>query len=192
MTRNATTSQTFSKTALTLLVGIAGCLPVTQQALGQEGQVKQGEYLVTFGGCHDCHSPKIFTPIGPHPDPARILSGHPSGSKFPPIPKGAVGVRKWGGLFTNDLTAWAGPWGVSFAANLTPDMETGLGGWTEDMFIKTMRTGKHWGTGRDILPPMPWFDIAVLTDSDLSAMFAYLKSLKPIRNAVPGPIPPRK
>jgi hypothetical protein len=68
---------------------------------------------------------------------------------------------------------------------------TGLGGWTVDQFIKTMRTGKHLGVGLPILPPMPWFDIAVLTDSDLKAMFAYLKSMKPVQNPVPPPIPPK-
>jgi hypothetical protein len=80
---------------------------------------------------------------------------------------------------------------VSFAANLTPDKVTGLGNWTADLFIKTMRTGKHLGVGRPVLPPMPCNDIAMLTDGDLKAMFAYLKSLKPLVNAVPQPIPPK-
>jgi hypothetical protein len=84
-----------------------------------------------------------------------------------------------------------GPWGTSFAANLTPDKASGLGGWTVDQFIKTMRTGKHLGVGRPILPPMPWFDVAVLRDADLKALFAYLRSVKPISNAVPAPLPPK-
>jgi len=96
---------------------------------------------------------------------------------------------KWGAVASNDLTAWAGLWGVSFAANLTPD-QTGLGAWREEDFIKTMRTGKHFGIGRPVLPPMPWYDVAALTDDDLKAVFAYLRSLKPIRNAVPPPLPP--
>jgi mono/diheme cytochrome c family protein len=153
-------------------------------------QIQRGEYLVTFGGCHDCHSPKIFTPQGPQPDPARLLSGHPAGTKLPEIPQGIIGSDKWGGLTTNDLTVWVGPWGVSFSANLTPDAETGLGNWTDDMFIKAVRTGKHVGVGRDILPPMPWYDIAKLNDGDLKAIFAYLRTLKPIKNRVPDPIPP--
>ena len=91
------------------------------------------------------------------------------------------------------LTAWAGPWGVSFAANLTPDKETGIAEWSEDAFIRSMRTGKHQGqpNGRDILPPMPWEDIKVATEEDLKAIWAYLRSLPPIKNQVPFPVPPK-
>ncbi len=155
-----------------------------------DAQIKRGEYLVNFGGCNDCHSPKVFTPKGPMPDPDRLLSGRPSEEKLPSLPKDLIAPDKWGGLFTNDLTAWVGPWGVTFASNLTPDEQTGIGLWTEELFIKTMRTGKHLGAGRDILPPMPWFDLAKLNDDDLKAIFAYLQSIKPIKNAVPAPIPP--
>lgn len=156
----------------------------------KKAKIQRGAYLVNAGGCNDCHSPKIFTPKGPQPDPTRLLSGYPSSTKLPEIPTGVIGPNKWGGLTTNDLTAWVGPWGVSFSANLTPDAETGLGGWTEEMFIKTTRTGKHLGVGREILPPMPRYDLAKLNDADLRAMFAYLRTLKPIKNAVPPPIPP--
>lgn len=69
-------------------------------------------------------------------------------------------------------------------------METGIGVWTTEIFIKAMRTGKHMGAGRPILPPMPWFNYAKATDEDLKAILAYLKTLKPIKNAVPAPIPP--
>lgn len=156
-------------------------------------QVKRGEYLVNFGGCSDCHTAKIMTPNGPAPDAPRLLSGHPAGAQLPPVPPGVIGPNpnQWAAITNSDLTAWVGPWGTSFAANLTPDAATGLGGWTADQFIKTMRTGKHLGVGRPILPPMPWFDVAVLTDRDLKAMFAYLKSIKPIQNQVPQPIPPK-
>jgi hypothetical protein len=88
------------------------------------------------------------------------------------------------------LTAWSGPWGQSFAANLTPDKNTGLGIWTEDMFIKAIRTGKHMGTSRDILPPMPWQAFAQMTDADLKGIFAYLQSIPAVTNHVPDPIPP--
>jgi hypothetical protein len=91
---------------------------------------------------------------------------------------------------TPTLTAWSGPWGVSFAANLTPDQNTGLGTWTEDMFVKAIRTGKHMGVSRPILPPMPWQDIAAMSDGDLKAIYAYLRSIPPIVNHVPDPIPP--
>jgi mono/diheme cytochrome c family protein len=156
----------------------------------KKAQIQRGAYLVNIGGCNDCHSPKIFTPNGPQPDPAKLLSGYPGAEKLPEIPTGVIGPNKWGGLTTNDSTAWVGPWGVSFSANLTPDVETGLGGWTVEMFIKTMQTGKHLGAGRQILPPMPWWNLAKLSNDDLRAMFAYLRTLKPIQNVVPPPIPP--
>jgi mono/diheme cytochrome c family protein len=152
--------------------------------------VKRGEYLVNIGGCHDCHTPKIFTEKGPQPDMSRALSGHPADEKIPPVPQGVIGPNQWGGLMTNGLTAWTGPWGVSFTMNLTPDQETGLGSWTEEMFMKALRTGKHMGEGRDILPPMPWQFYRLMTDEDLKAVFAYLRTIKPIRNPVPDPIPP--
>src|SRR5215510_10387047 len=148
-------------------------------------QLRRGEYLSVFGGCSDCHTPKVMTDKGPAPDTSRLLSGHPANAKVPDVPQGVLGPDKWAALTNMDLTAWVGPWGISFAANLTPDKETGLGLWTVDQFIKTMRTGKHLGVGRPLLPPMPWFDVAVLNDRDMKALFAYLKSLKPIQNKVP-------
>ena len=102
----------------------------------QEEQIKRGGYLVEYGGCHDCHSPKVMTPQGPQPDPDRLLSGHPADSKLPELPEGILGPDKWGAVTNNDLTAWFGPWGVSFAANLTPDKQTGMGNWTPELFIK--------------------------------------------------------
>lgn len=163
---------------------------VVQAASLPEAQVRRGEYLVNFGGCHDCHTPKQMTPNGPVPDKTRLLSGHPENSKLPEVPKALIGPEKWGALTNNDLTAWVGPWGTSFAANLTPDKATGLGSWSEREFIATMRTGKHLGVGRPVLPPMPWFDISTLNDQDLKAIFAYLHSLRPIKNDVPQPQPP--
>ena len=157
-------------------------------------QIERGAYLVHAGGCNDCHSPKVFIKMGPMmvpvPDTSRLLSGHPAGTVLPEIPKGVIAPNKWGGLFSNDLTAWVGPWGVSFARNLTSDIATGLGSWTEEMFIKTIRNGKHMGEGRDILPPMPWTELRNLKDEDLKAIFAYLGSVKPVENAVPDPIAP--
>jgi hypothetical protein len=152
--------------------------------------VEQGKYLVNLGGCNDCHSPKVFGPNGPVPDTTRLLSGAPSSNPVPAIPDGALGPGKWGVLASMDLTTWAGPWGVSFARNLTPDRETGLGSWTEAMFVKALRTGKDMGEGRPILPPMPWDPIGKLKDHDLKAIFAYLRSLKPIHNPIHDPIPP--
>lgn len=152
--------------------------------------IERGKYLVTVSSCNDCHTPKIFTPMGPMLDSTRMLAGHPANSPLPEIPNGVIGPSQWGALASNDLTAWAGPWGVSFAYNLTPDMKTGIGGWTEDLFIQTLRKGKFMGASRDILPPMPWQMIGQMTDDDLKAVFAYLKSLPPIENPIPPPLPP--
>lgn len=148
--------------------------------------VKRGEYLVRYGGCNDCHTPLKFGPNGPEPDMSRQLSGHPEDTKLPPPD------LKPGPWFaaTAGMTAWTGPWGISYAANLTPDINTGMGIWTEDMFLKAMRTGKHMGAGREILPPMPWQSLGSLTDDDLKAVFAYLKSIPAIKNRVPDPLPP--
>lgn len=148
--------------------------------------VKRGEYLVRYGGCNDCHTPLKFGPNGPEPDMSRQLSGHPEDTKLPPPD------LKPGPWFaaTAGMTAWTGPWGISYAANLTPDSNTGMGIWTEDMFLKAMRTGKHMGAGREILPPMPWQSLGSLTDDDLKAVFAYLKSIPAIKNRVPDPLPP--
>jgi len=147
-------------------------------------RVQRGEYLVKFGDCTACHTPLKFGPNGPEPDLARFLSGHPADTKLPPPD------LKPGPWFaaTAGMTAWTGPWGISYAANLTPDANTGLGIWTEDMFLRAMRTGKHMGAGRPILPPMPWQASATLSDDDLKAVFAYLRSLPAIRNQVPTPI----
>ncbi len=176
---------------IALLSGAAPQGASAQASKAAKEQVRRGEYLVNFGGCSDCHTPKTMSPDGPIADRTRLLSGHPADAKLPPVPGGVIGPDKWGAIAVNDLTAWAGPWGISFAANLTPDKNTGLGGWTAEQFIKTMRTGKHLGLGRPLLPPMPWFDLAVLTDGDLRAVFAYLQSLKPIENQVPPPVAPK-
>lgn len=164
--------------------------PKVQGGPAKAGDPKRGEFLVTMGGCNDCHTPKIMTPTGPVLNPAKILSGHQADAKIPPVPKDLFGPDKWAGLTTNDFTAWAGPWGMSFAANLTPDPATGIGGWTESIFMNALRNGKHLGDGRPILPPMPWQNFAGLADQDLRDIFAYLKTLKPVANKVPEPHPP--
>lgn len=154
----------------------------------QEELVAKGQYLVGIMGCNDCHSPKVFGPQGPTLDPERILSGHPAElapGKFDP----AI-FADWV-LFNHHNTAAAGPWGISFSGNLTSD-ETGIGNWSFDQFKKAMKEGKYKGLdgGRMLLPPMPWPNYANITDEDLQAIFAYLKSTKPVRNVVPAPVPP--
>jgi len=150
----------------------------------QRAAIKRGEYLVMIMACHDCHTPKKMGPQGPEPDFSRSLSGHPEG-EMPPPPK--LGDGPWMATVSWDLTAWSGPWGISYPINLTPDEDTGIGIWTEEMFLQTIRTGRHMGVARPILPPMPWQVYAKATDQDLKAVFAYLKSLPPIKNRVPEP-----
>ena len=147
--------------------------------------IERGKYIVTAGACHDCHTPLKMGPNGPEPDMARMLSGHPEGIK---ITKGPKLDGPWMAVASNTMTAWSGPWGISFTANLTPDQNTGLGIWTEDMFLRAIKEGKHMGTSRPILPPMPWQVFKNYTDDDLKAIFAYLKSIPPITNHVPEPI----
>lgn len=159
------------------------------QTISQEDLVKRGEYLVTIMGCNDCHSPKKMGPNGPEIIPELMLSGYPSDR---PIVKFEDPRLKEGfGMFYPDLTAAAGPWGVSFAGNLTPD-QSGIGSWTEEQFKTAMTKGKFKGLegSRELLPPMPWFNFTELKDEDAKAIFAYLKSIKPVRNVVPPAIPP--
>lgn len=165
--------------------------PNENKAESLQAKVKRGEYLVTASGCNDCHSPKIMTAMGPEPDPKRLLSGHDMNEKLPAVTdKKMIAPGQWM-LFSSGLTAAVGPWGTSFAANLTPD-DTGIGAWDFNQFKKAIREGKSKGLDgtRTLLPPMPWFNIAKLTDDDLEAVFAYLKSIPPVKNSVPNPIPP--
>ncbi|TCJ17735.1 diheme cytochrome c-553 [Flaviaesturariibacter flavus] len=154
----------------------------------EAGRIARGRYLVTIMGCNDCHSPKKMTPQGPVPDSTRLLSGHPAG-----MPIGAIDAKasKDWLLFHPNLTAFAGPWGVSYAANLTSS-ETGIGNWTEEQFFRALREGKYKGlaNSRSLLPPMPWQNFRNATDDDLSAIFAYLKSTPPVDNVVPAWAPP--
>ncbi len=148
---------------------------------------EHGRHLVAISGCNDCHTPFRLGPNGPEPDMTRMLSGHPEALVMPP-PPAPEGPWIWFGAGTN--TAFAGPWGVNFASNLTPDTTTGLGAWTEEIFVETLRTGRHMGSGRPLLPPMPWPGIAQMTDEELHAVYAYLRSIPPIENQVPLPLPP--
>jgi cytochrome c553 len=180
---------------VTVFALVAALVPAVVKATDVAGaaepyrpSVEHGAYLAKTMLCNDCHTPWKLGPRGPEPDMSRALTGHPEDLKLPPPPQLPEGP--WVTLASASMTAWSGPWGVSFTANLTPDKETGLGDWSEDMFIKTMRTGLHQGKGRPILPPMPWPWIGQLKDSDLQDLFAYLQSLPPVKNRVPAPIDP--
>lgn len=184
-------------TATVCALWFAGCQPQQKaeqtepapaaSAASQQELVERGKYLVTVAACGECHTPHKMGPNGPEPDETRLLSGHPQDEKVT-LPAGAP--QNWPIMAWRTNTAFFGPWGVAFAANLTPDEETGIGIWDEELFIKVMRTGKHWGAGRDIARIMPWHQYAQMTDEDLKAILAYLKSLPPIKNEVPELIPP--
>lgn len=165
--------------------------PKANGEMTSEQKIARGKYLVTAGACHDCHTPKIFTAMGPVVDTTRLLMGHPGDGPMPPIDTNALHPGYW--VFAApDLTMWVGPWGISYTANITPDSATGIGAWTEESFINTLRSGKHLGLsgGRPILPPMPWEMYKKLSDDDLKAIYAYLHSIPAIRNQVPVPVAP--
>lgn len=167
--------------------------PLVKASLSKDEMVSHGRLLITAGGCNDCHSPKKIGQHGPFIDSANFLSGHPAVMPAPPIPASALQPGNWV-LMGPDVTSFVGPWGISYAANLTPDSATGIGAWTEGQFVQTMRTGKHLGmeNGRPLLPPMPWENLSKLSDDDLKSIFAYLQTLTPVSNRVPGPVSPDK
>jgi len=182
MMRNSKLTTLF--TALMLLTA-AGC-HAGKPAQSEAARVARGQMLVSIGGCNDCHTPMKFDPeLGmPVHDTTRLLSGHPQGG---PEPASALAGHD-NGVIGPTFTSFRLPFGVVYAANLTPDVDTGLGAWTEDMFLRAVRTGRHLGgSGRPILPPMPWTNLALQSDDDLRAIFAYLRSVPPLRNDVPAP-----
>lgn len=152
-----------------------------------EARIERGKYLVEIMGCHDCHSPKVMGPNGPYLDPDRLLSGYPADRPLPPQPAAHEG---WA-LLNMDLTAAVGPWGTTFAANIT-SAESGIGNWTEEQFERALKKGLYKGLegSRPLLPPMPWQNYVNMSKEDLSAVFAYLKSTTPVDNVVPAPVPP--
>ena len=176
--------------ALTAAMTAVACSQPKAQtsAVGNPATIARGEYLVTIGGCNDCHTPFKMGPKGPEPDMSRMLSGHPE--QFVIAAPAKMTSAEWMMASAPTNTAHSGPWGVSFTANLTPDQNTGLGIWTEEMFMKALRTGRHMGASREILPPMPWFNYGKMTDADLKAVYAYLRSIPAIHNRVPDPLPP--
>jgi mono/diheme cytochrome c family protein len=175
-----------------LFLGLLGLYVAGSNALASDdaakgAEVARGKYLVTVAGCNDCHTPWKMGEAGPEPDMSRMLSGHPAQFEIKE-PAKMEGPWIMSAALTN--TAFTGPWGVSFTANLTPDPETGLGKWKENDFKQTIRTGRHLGRGRPVLPPMPIPMYKNFTDEDLKAIFSYLQSIPPIPNRVPEPLPP--
>jgi hypothetical protein len=169
-----------------LVAGTRETIVSKAAASRQEKRIARGRQLVFSIGCNDCHTPKILTPEGPKLDTSRLLSGHRMEAKLPAPP--ALPAGPWAIVTTPELTAWSGPWGISYAQNLTPDEHSGLGVWTEEMFLNALRTGKHMGVSRPILPPMPWDVYGKLPEEDLKSIYAFLRSIPPVRNHVPEPV----
>lgn len=160
---------------------------VVLEETSTENTIAQGKYLVEILGCNDCHSPKRMGERGPEIIPELLLSGYPSDR--PVITLDAKLIEQGFGIFYPDMTAAAGPWGLTFAANLTPD-DTGIGTWTEEQFKKALTQGKYKGldNGRMLLPPMPWRNYSKMKEADVHAIYTYLKSIKPVENTIPAPI----
>lgn len=186
-----------NRSSVVLVLGLGAALMASVAAtIGCSGQpasagpvatspVERGAYLVSIAGCNDCHTPMKMGAKGPEPDMSRMLSGHPDAMPAltsPPLAEGWL----WAGDATN--TAFTGPWGISYATNLTPDVETGFGVYTEEAFIKAIRSGRHMGAGRPIMPPMPWPAYRTMTDDDLKAIYAYLQTVPPVHNQVPAAV----
>lgn len=150
--------------------------------------IARGKYLVDIMGCHDCHTPMKMGANGPEWDMTRALSGHPEELVMPPAP--ALPPGPWVASIGATFTAFASPAGTVFTRNLTPDKETGLGDWTVEEFIATMKTGRERGKGRPVMPPMPVQNLKALSDTDIRALFAYLQSIPAIKNRTPQPIEP--
>ena len=179
------------------LISVTNCtqkeknVPVSTVEISKDSLIKKGEYLVTILGCNDCHSPKRMGAKGPEIIPELMLSGYPADRPFGNVTKGAL-ADGWA-LFNADLTAGVGPWGASFAGNLTSD-ETGIGNWSLDQFNIALTQGKYKGltSGRTLLPPMPWINYINMKSEDVKAIYTYLMSTKPVKNVVPAPITPDK
>jgi mono/diheme cytochrome c family protein len=156
---------------------------------GYETQVKWGEHLVTIAGCNDCHTPKKMTPMGPVDDSTLLLSGHPEKLPAPDVDRKQTESK--GLVVTADFTSWVGPWGISYSANLTPD-ETGTGKWTESQFLYAVRNSisKGLAGSRPLMPPMSMMPVKHMTDEEIKAIFAYLRTVKPVKNNSVQPTPP--
>ena len=168
-----------------LFVGVVIALSI-RSVESQSDMVQRGKYLVdAVAACGHCHTPRM----GAEYNMNMYLAGHPAGQSYPRYNRSMM-LQDIFILTSMQMTAFSGPFGTSFATNLTPDKETGLGEWTEEMFIKAMRTGLHQGVegNRKIFPPMPVKHYAQMNDEDLKAIWAYLKTIKPVKNEVNPPL----
>lgn len=149
-------------------------------------QLRQGELLVMEGRCHFCHTPELNKNDKYY---GQILFGYPSNKKLPDLPDAPKGSQQWTDFLSNlDSTVWIAGNKIVFSANITPDIETGIGNWSKEDFINTIRTGMHPGWKKKVNKPMPWLDYAKLSNDQLTSIYLYLKSQKPVYNKVPEPL----
>ena len=185
---SATTHSALAIVAVVTISSLAASAALSAGAPAPGAEtIARGKYLVNAIGCGDCHTPLKMGANGPEADMSRMLSGHPENVK---VDAPAALQGSWMAAANPTMTAWSGPWGVSFTANLSPDPETGLGRWTARNFIDTIRSGRHLGRGRPLLPPMPYPFYRNMTDEDLGAVFAYLQTIPAVKNRVPEPLAP--
>ena len=162
-----------------------------QEELYRKYNIERGKRLVELGVCTQCHTPKIKTALGYMPDKNRFLSGYAQDQELPDLPYAEIMAGEAEKTFyTTDATVWVGRWGVSFAANLTPDPETGIGNWEEEDFIDIFRDGKHFGQESPRISPMPVNVYSQLGFFELRSIFMYLQTIPPVSNEVPTRIPP--
>lgn len=168
-----------------LLVALLGTFSALAEPASTDSatasEITRGEYLVRVMGCADCHTPKG---MDARPIPGMELAGHPADA---PLPVWRREMFQDNILATINLsfTAFAGPFGVAVAGNLSPCPDTGIGRKTAEELIESWRTGKHWKEDRMVLPPMPMDAYQHLTDDDIRAIFAYLMSLPAVYNDCP-------
>ncbi len=180
----------FTAIATVVIMAAISCDQNTENKTGNlsvsnDSLISRGAYLVTISGCDDCHTPKKMGPMGPELDMDKRLSGYRMEVPLPPVDTNVI-KNGWA-LANGELTGWAGPWGASFAANISSD-ETGIGNWSEEQFKKALTQGKWKGMegNRTLLPPMPWQNFSHMKDEDVKAIFAFLKSTKPVKNVEPA------
>ncbi|CAN7577105.1 cytochrome c [Pararhizobium sp. LjRoot255] len=149
------------RSSVRFLLLAVSALMLQPTARAADKQFTRGEYLVTIGGCNDCHTPGYF--FG-KPDTSRFLGGSDVGFEIPGE-------------------------GVFVGRNITPDEQTGIGSWTKEQIVTAIQTGLR-PDGRVLAPIMPWHAFAQLTDEDAAAIASFLQSVKPVSNQVPGPFKP--
>jgi hypothetical protein len=133
----------------------------------ERASVERGAYLIEVLGCGACHTNGAFNGT---PDLERALAGSNTGIAF----SNPMGDERPG---------------IVYPANITPDVKTGIGSWSDPQIANAIRAGIAEHGGRRIVT-MPWQAYAKLTDDDVAAMVAYLRAIPPIENKVPREVQP--